>query len=86
MILQTVMDTWTLQMGYPLIEVKCENNTVKVTQKRFLLNPAENDTAVEVGTGGAQSQLKYKWYVPLTYVTDMKPRTTQLAWMNMTDC
>lgn len=76
------MDTWTLQMGYPLIEVRCENNTVKAAQKRFLLNPAENETGVDV----PQSPFKYKWYVPLTYVTDVKPRSMQLAWMNMSDC
>lgn len=76
------MDTWTLQMGYPLIEVRCENNTVKATQKRFLLNPADNDT----GADTAPSPFKYKWYVPLSYVTDVKPRTMQLAWMNMSDC
>jgi len=69
-------------MGYPLIEVRCENNTVKATQERFLLNPADNETGVDV----VQSPFKYKWYVPLTYVTDAKPRTMQLVWMNMSDC
>ncbi|ODN00507.1 Endoplasmic reticulum aminopeptidase 2 [Orchesella cincta] len=78
---KTVMDTWTLQMGYPLIEVRCENNTVKATQERFLLNPADNETGVEL----IQSPFKYKWYVPLTYVTDAKPRTMQLVWMNMNE-
>lgn len=76
------MDTWTSQMGYPLIEVRCENNTVKATQERFLLNPADNETGVDL----IQSPFKYKWYVPLTYVTDLKPRSMQMVWMNMSDC
>lgn len=35
------MDTWTRQMGYPLINVKPgdENNTFVLTQSRFLLDP-----------------------------------------------
>lgn len=40
-----VMDTWTLQMGYPMLEVKrSSTNTVIATQQRFLLNPEANDT------------------------------------------
>lgn len=68
-------------MGYPLVEVRCENNTVKAKQGRFLLNPMDNETGVDQ----IPSPFKYKWYVPLTYVTDTNPRTMQLAWMNMSD-
>jgi len=78
------MDTWTVQMGYPLIEVRNENSTIYASQTRFLLNPTENETALDYGP--SQIIPKYKWYVPLTYVTDLKPRTMQLAWMNQSDC
>lgn len=76
------MDTWTLQMGYPLIKVRLENNTIKATQTRFLLNAYDNESDYE----HSDNQFGYKWYVPLTYVTDLKPRDMQLAWMNRTDC
>lgn len=76
------MDTWTLQMGYPLIRVRIDNNMVKATQTRFLMNAYDNETEAE----HYDNQFGYKWYVPLTYVTDLKPKTMQLVWMNRTDC
>lgn len=35
------MDTWTRQMGYPVVIVSrgSEPNTYELTQKRFLLDP-----------------------------------------------
>jgi len=77
------MDTWTLQMGFPIIRVSLENNnrTVRAVQERFLLNPQDNITLEET----VESPYDYKWYVPLTYVTDLRPREMKLVWMNMTD-
>ena len=51
------MDTWTLQMGYPVISVSrdYENNLLHFSQDRFLINP--NSTAEE----------SYSWYVPISY-------------------
>ena len=37
-----VMDTWTLQMGYPVIKVTRNGGKVTATQERFLLNPRGN--------------------------------------------
>ena len=34
-----VMDTWTLQMGYPVVNVTREGSKLKLEQERFLLNP-----------------------------------------------
>ena len=36
-----VMDTWTRQMGYPVVTVKLDRETKRITatQQRFLLNP-----------------------------------------------
>lgn len=38
---RTFMETWTLQMGYPMISVVVnkENKTLKFTQRRFLSDP-----------------------------------------------
>ncbi len=34
-----VMDTWTLQMGYPVITLKRKNSQFTAEQTPFLLNP-----------------------------------------------
>lgn len=33
------MDTWTKQMGYPLLTVTKVGSEYKITQSRFLLDP-----------------------------------------------
>ncbi|KAK0064997.1 thyrotropin-releasing hormone-degrading ectoenzyme, partial [Biomphalaria pfeifferi] len=41
-----VMDTWILQMNYPLVTVTRDDNsnaTLRVQQERFLLNPNAAD-------------------------------------------
>ncbi|KAK7601689.1 hypothetical protein V9T40_009130 [Parthenolecanium corni] len=55
-----IMDTWTLQTGFPLITVTrdYEERTAFVSQNRFFINP-ENHTTED-------SSL---WWVPLTYTT-----------------
>lgn len=34
-----VMDTWTKQMGYPVLDLSLSETSAKLTQKRFLLDP-----------------------------------------------
>lgn len=34
-----VMDTWTKQMGYPVLDLFVSETDAKLTQKRFLLDP-----------------------------------------------
>ena len=34
-----VMDTWTRQMGYPVVSLSRDGAKVKATQERFLYNP-----------------------------------------------
>ncbi len=57
------MDTWTLQKGYPVVEVirNYEENTIKLNQSWFLMNPLNKVNKTEYNT--------YKWYVPFTYTT-----------------
>jgi aminopeptidase N len=49
------MDTWTRQMGYPVLNVikSTKANTYVITQKRFLLDPEavyENDSSFKYVT------------------------------------
>lgn len=37
-----VMDTWTKQMGYPVLDLSVSDKNAKLTQKRFLLDPKAN--------------------------------------------
>ncbi|KXJ26595.1 Aminopeptidase N [Exaiptasia diaphana] len=71
---KTVMDTWTLQMGYPVVTVAKKGNKATVTQKHFLADPTSNVTE--------KSPFDYKWYVPFTFFTD-KVKSTMI-WMNKT--
>ncbi|NWR90810.1 AMPE aminopeptidase, partial [Furnarius figulus] len=52
-----VMDTWTRQMGYPVLEMG-ENS--QFTQKRFLLDPKANASY-------PPSDLGYKWNIPVKW-------------------
>ncbi|KAG8253900.1 hypothetical protein J6590_019565 [Homalodisca vitripennis] len=51
-----IMDTWTLQTGYPVVLIKREGGRITVSQKRFLaVQPKEEP--------------KGCWWIPLTYST-----------------
>ena len=32
------MDTWTTQMGYPVITIKRDKNSIEATQKHFIVD------------------------------------------------
>ncbi|XP_048581683.1 glutamyl aminopeptidase-like [Nematostella vectensis] len=74
---KTIMDTWTLQMGFPVVKVGRvgDSNKARLTQKHFLLDPGANVTIA--------SPYGYKWYIPFTYVTQTSPQSPRLVWMNM---
>jgi len=61
--LKDIMDTWTLQMGYPVVNVErnYETQSVSFQQKRFLINP--NST----------SDGSYAWFVPLSWTVPHHP-------------
>lgn len=41
---KAVMDTWTLQMNYPVVTMtRLDDGGLQVTQKRFLSNPQAQD-------------------------------------------
>lgn len=74
---KTIMDTWTLQMGFPVVTITRIGDTDKAQaiQKHFLLDPNTNVTVT--------SQFNYKWYVPLTYVFEGASQDPQTKWMNI---
>ncbi|XP_020811808.1 aminopeptidase N-like [Drosophila serrata] len=61
--IKTIMDSWTLQSGYPVINVTRDYaaGKAKLTQERYLLNS-------EV----PRSNHKTCWWVPLSYTTQSK--------------
>ncbi|XP_069481325.1 aminopeptidase N-like [Ambystoma mexicanum] len=54
-----IMDTWVLQMGFPVVKV--DTGTGAVTQQHFLLDP---QSVVD-----RPSQFNYTWIVPMTSMT-----------------
>ncbi|XP_047509219.1 glutamyl aminopeptidase isoform X1 [Pieris napi] len=76
--LKYIMDTWTRQMGYPLITVRpAANNIYILTQSRFLLDPA--------ATYDDDSEFHYRWYVPITYSTSKEKRDDILWFADTSD-
>ncbi|XP_069189122.1 aminopeptidase N-like [Procambarus clarkii] len=73
---KTIMDTWTLQKGYPVIMVdrSPDGTSATVSQERFLL----------AGTAVSTDTHVYKWWVPLTYTAGDDPNfnnTEVKVWM-----
>ncbi|XP_027211538.2 aminopeptidase N [Penaeus vannamei] len=64
-----IMDTWTLQKGYPVIQVIRSPNgsSATLTQERFLLE----------GSANSSSSTDYKWWVPLTFTTQSEANFSQ---------
>lgn len=80
------MDTWTRQMGFPIVTIRRENATsgkFYATQNRFLLTA----NVPNITTKRQQfSPFKYKWYIPLSYYSDQSnSRKVNTVWMNMTN-
>ncbi|XP_071520248.1 aminopeptidase N-like [Panulirus ornatus] len=72
-----IMDTWTLQVGYPVIKVErdAEGTSALLSQERFLMIKNENSTDTH----------DYKWWVPVTYTSQEAPdfeNTQAVVWMN----
>ncbi|KAK5885814.1 hypothetical protein CesoFtcFv8_016911 [Champsocephalus esox] len=55
-----VMDTWTKQMGYPVLDLTVTEANAKLSQKRFLLNPQSDPSQ-------PPSPLGYKWTIPVKW-------------------
>ncbi|XP_050466418.1 putative aminopeptidase-2 [Cataglyphis hispanica] len=58
---KTIMDTWTIQAGYPVVLINIDKGKLHITQQRFLLRNL-NKTPTNV-----------TWWVPLTWTTQSNP-------------
>ncbi|XP_048251053.1 glutamyl aminopeptidase-like [Haliotis rufescens] len=74
-IVKKIMDTWTRQTGYPVVNVRTVNNTFILDQERFLLNQEEADPLDDNPFG-------YRWYIPFTYIIQYD-RDVRKVWLNM---
>ncbi|XP_076439260.1 endoplasmic reticulum aminopeptidase 1-like isoform X2 [Babylonia areolata] len=79
MTVKDVMDTWTLQMGFPVVTVTRKPGTqhLLLSQGRFLLSQG--------GEGGQEdarfkSPFGYVWKIPVTYCTKTNP-DRKLVWL-----
>ncbi|KFP12069.1 Endoplasmic reticulum aminopeptidase 1, partial [Egretta garzetta] len=54
---RAMMDTWTLQKGFPLVTVTVRGKNVHLQQERY------------VKGGDSPSSSGYLWHIPLTYIT-----------------
>ncbi|XP_012276537.1 glutamyl aminopeptidase [Orussus abietinus] len=72
-----IMDTWTRQMGFPVVEVVKNGNSYVLKQKRFLADS-------ELKFDPTESQFGYKWTIPITYITNKNPTPT-LLWFDRND-
>ncbi|XP_053291413.1 glutamyl aminopeptidase [Pleuronectes platessa] len=55
-----VMDTWTNQMGYPVLNLSVTEANTKLSQERFLLDPNAEPSQ-------PPSPLEYKWTIPVKW-------------------
>ena len=74
--IKTIMDTWTLQMGFPVVTVtrNYTDNIAKVTQERFLIGKSKEKKA---------DSKVYSWWIPLSFtgVKDSFENTYSKYWM-----
>uniref|UniRef100_A0A8C9U5U2 Aminopeptidase n=1 Tax=Scleropages formosus TaxID=113540 RepID=A0A8C9U5U2_SCLFO len=63
---QGMMDTWTLQEGFPLISVEVKGREVRLSQERYLKSAESSKTS------------GFLWHIPLTYMTS-KSSTVHLC-------
>ncbi|XP_014663086.1 PREDICTED: aminopeptidase N-like isoform X2 [Priapulus caudatus] len=75
----TIMNSWTQQMGYPVVTISRQGNVLKARQQRFLLN---QDTVTNFTRPQDESSYGYVWNIPITYYTESHPSDVQLIWMN----
>ena len=72
-------NSWTRQMGYPVLTVeKVKDRLYRLTQSRFLADPSK------LGQGET-SPFDYKWDIYVTYRQSTSPDTVESQWMKMED-
>ena len=73
--LATVMDTWTLQKGYPVVTVSfmdlCGGSVMQLKQEKFWL------------AGASSAEDEFTWWIPITYLL-VESQETGFYWLNET--
>ncbi|CAC5411232.1 ANPEP [Mytilus coruscus] len=80
---KTIMDTWLLQMNYPVVMVTVTApGKVRLSQKRFLTNPEAKDPMLY------KSPYNYKWWIPVTLTNSGEKKfvktSKDVIWFNDT--
>ncbi|KAL9985945.1 hypothetical protein ACROYT_G008402 [Oculina patagonica] len=74
-----MMNTWTLQMGYPIVDIRYSSaDKYFISQERFLYYTDANITSKY------KSPYDYKWFIPFTYITSSAPNKVFPKDINMT--
>ncbi|KAB7497104.1 Aminopeptidase N [Armadillidium nasatum] len=72
-----IMDTWTLQMGFPVLNVtNNKNGKATLTQERFLLSK---------NASSSNTKDSYRWWIPITFASRENPNfnvTNPKLWMS----
>ncbi|CAH0559336.1 unnamed protein product [Brassicogethes aeneus] len=71
------VNTFTIQMGYPILNVTVEGDKYTFKQKRFLKDESMVDKT--------NTPYNYKWTVPITYVTDQGKSTEYILFKHTDD-
>ncbi|XP_061674006.1 endoplasmic reticulum aminopeptidase 1-like isoform X2 [Syngnathoides biaculeatus] len=70
--IKTIMETWTLQKGFPIVNVDFRSRKLMLTQERYLKTVAKTKTTGSPSkkyTKNTEDALKKVWQIPLTYKT-----------------
>ncbi|TNN44636.1 Endoplasmic reticulum aminopeptidase 1 [Liparis tanakae] len=70
---RAIMDTWTLQEGFPLVTVEVRGREVRLSQERYLKT---DDHSLTKG---------FLWQIPLTYMTSASKTTHRFLLKTKTD-
>ena len=70
--ISTLMDSWTLQPGFPVVDANFKGNVVSLKQTRFYLYPPKTINK------------KFMWIVPINWATQSNPNfnnTSTVIWL-----
>ncbi|XP_077378475.1 endoplasmic reticulum aminopeptidase 1b [Festucalex cinctus] len=65
---KTIMDAWTLQKGFPLVNVDLKTRKIMLSQEHYLKIEPKPATSTKTTTKAA-AEKKLLWQIPLTYKT-----------------
>lgn len=70
-----IMDTWTRQMGYPVLTVERVKTTEwRLSQERYLTDPTAKSKS-------SPSPYDYRWDVPITWITSTDTSAKSQKWL-----